>query len=459
LLGIPREDFLNHHIWELGFFKDIAANEAKFAELQTKNYVRYEDLPLETSDGRRIEVEFVSNVYLVDDERVIQCNIRDITDRKRTERMASDALTTLNRPNNTMNIIRDLLKIIKERTGVEAVGIRLKEGEDFPYYQTNGFPDSFVEVESHLCVRDTAGQVLKDSQGQPVLEGMCGNVLRGRTDAAQPFFTKAGSFWSNCTTDLLASTTDAERQAHTRNRCNSEGYESVAMIALRAGEEIIGLLQLNDHRRDQFTLELIAALEWLGASVGVALTRMRAEDKVHESKLMIEGVINAIPARVFWKDRRLVFLGCNTAFARDAGFADPRDVIGKDDFQMSWRDQAEKYRTDDLQIIESGIAKLLIDEIHTTPAGATISLLVSKLPFRNSKGEVIGVLGIYQDITERKAAEEAMREQLEELELWHDVTLGREGRVIELKREVNALLAGAGQSPRYPDADLDRESP
>ena len=329
LLGMSRENFLNHAIWELGVFNDIAANEARFAELQTTKYVRYEDLPLETADGRQIEVEFVSNVYLVDDDRVIQCNIRDITERKRTERMAQDALTTLNRPNNTRNIIRDLLKIIKERTGTGAVGIRLKEGEAFPYYETDGFPDSFVAAESDLCVREAAGHVPKDSPGDPVLECLCGDVLRGRTDAAQPFFTKAGSFWSNCTSACLASTMDAERQAHRKNRCISGGYESVALIPLRAGEETIGLLQLNDHRRDRLTLELITALEWLGASVGVALTRMRAEDHV--------------------------------------------------------------------------------------------------------------------------------REQLAELELWHDVTLGREGRVIELKQEVNALLARAGQAPKYADVDLEDE--
>jgi PAS domain S-box-containing protein len=198
---------------------------------------------------------------------------------------------------------------------------------------------------------------------------------------------------------------------------------------------------------------LITALEWLGASVGVALTRMRAEDKVYEAKLMVEGVINAIPARVFWKDRQLVYLGCNTAFARDAGFADLRDIIGKDDFQMSWREQAEKFRTDDFKVIESGIPQLLTDELLTTPSGATISLLTSKQPLRNSKGEIIGVLGTYLDVTERKAAEEALREQFEELERWHDVTLGREGRVIELKQEVNALLAAAGQSPKYADAE------
>ena len=85
LLGLSRETFLGKKVWELGCFKDIAANEAKFKELQAKDYVRYEDLPLETADGRRREVEFVSNVYLADKRKVIQCNIRDISERKRAE--------------------------------------------------------------------------------------------------------------------------------------------------------------------------------------------------------------------------------------------------------------------------------------------------------------------------------------------------------------------------------------
>jgi len=85
LLGVTREVFLNKKVWELGFFKDLVANEANFAELQQKEYIRYEDMALEGCDGRRHEVEFISNVYLVDDHKVIQCNIRDITTRKRAE--------------------------------------------------------------------------------------------------------------------------------------------------------------------------------------------------------------------------------------------------------------------------------------------------------------------------------------------------------------------------------------
>jgi PAS domain S-box-containing protein len=85
LLGIPSEKFLGKKLWEIGFFKDIAANEANFLELQNRGYVRYEDMPLETREGRRIDVEFVSNVYDVNGSKVIQCNIRDITIRKQAE--------------------------------------------------------------------------------------------------------------------------------------------------------------------------------------------------------------------------------------------------------------------------------------------------------------------------------------------------------------------------------------
>ena len=80
MLGYSHEQFLGKRIWELGFFKDIVANEANFVTLQQQEYIRYEDLPLETADGRRRDVEFVSNLYLVDHRKIIQCNIRDITE-------------------------------------------------------------------------------------------------------------------------------------------------------------------------------------------------------------------------------------------------------------------------------------------------------------------------------------------------------------------------------------------
>ena len=86
LLGFSHDQFIEKSIWEIGIFKDIIANHDKFLELKKNEYVRYNDLPLETKDGRIIHVEFVSNVYIADNQNVIQCNIRDITARKVIEK-------------------------------------------------------------------------------------------------------------------------------------------------------------------------------------------------------------------------------------------------------------------------------------------------------------------------------------------------------------------------------------
>jgi PAS domain S-box-containing protein len=85
LLGYTRDELVGKELWEIGLFRDIDASKAAFRTLREKGYIRYEDLPLRTHDGRGIEVEFVSNVYDVGDTRVIQCNIRDVTDRKQAE--------------------------------------------------------------------------------------------------------------------------------------------------------------------------------------------------------------------------------------------------------------------------------------------------------------------------------------------------------------------------------------
>jgi PAS domain S-box-containing protein len=85
MLGFSRDQILGKKLWEIGLFKDIIANKENFEELQRKEYVRYEDMPIETADGQRIAVEFLSNVYTVNNKKVIQCNIRDITVRKKLE--------------------------------------------------------------------------------------------------------------------------------------------------------------------------------------------------------------------------------------------------------------------------------------------------------------------------------------------------------------------------------------
>lgn len=124
---------------------------------------------------------------------------------------------------------------------------------------------------------------------------------------------------------------------------------------------------------------------------------------------ILQSVIETIPFRVFWKDKDLRYLGCNTAFANDAGQTRPDGIIGKLDSELTWKDQAELYQADDHSVIQSGQSKLAFEELHSTAEGATIWLRTSKLPLYDTTGDTIGLLGIYEDITHQKQIENELK--------------------------------------------------
>ena len=122
-----------------------------------------------------------------------------------------------------------------------------------------------------------------------------------------------------------------------------------------------------------------------------------------------------IPVRIFWKDLNLTYLGCNSLFARDAGRQLPTDLIGKNDYCMGWREQADLYRQDDQEVIATGRPRINYEEPQTSPEAKQIWLRTSKVPLRDVDGFIIGVLGTYEDITERKQADERLQQTLESL--------------------------------------------
>ena len=144
----------------------------------------------------------------------------------------------------------------------------------------------------------------------------------------------------------------------------------------------------------------------------LAANHGRLRDTVQQlehSRSMLRLIIESIPARVFWKDSDLRYLGCNSRFARDAGFSDPEELVGKNDQDLVWRDQATLYAADDREVMASRRPKTTIVEPQTTPSGATIWLSTSKVPLQGADGEVFGILGIYEDVTERRQAEQNLR--------------------------------------------------
>ncbi len=205
------------------------------------------------------------------------------------------------------DLVKAAVTYFQEQSGCQAVGLRLKEGDDFPYLEARGFSQEFLAREDQLCARDERGNVQRDSSGKAVLECICGDVICGRVDPTKPFFTEGGSFWVNDRTPLLGTTTDAARQARAGNRCIGEGYESVALVPLRVGGERLGLLQLNDRRKGMFSPEAIALWERLAGHFAVALAQSRAEDELTRANQRLQalaGDLQSANAALVDVDRR-----------------------------------------------------------------------------------------------------------------------------------------------------------
>ncbi len=146
------------------------------------------------------------------------------------------------------------------------------------------------------------------------------------------------------------------------------------------------------------------------------ILREEVESQLRESQQMLQLVLDYIPQYVFWKDRDSVYLGCNRNFARAAGVENPQGLVGKTDYEMPWtKEEADFYRECDRRVIESGTPELHIAESQLQASGKQVWLDTNKIPLRNGKGEVVGILGTYEDITDQKKAENDLRQSEERL--------------------------------------------
>jgi PAS domain S-box-containing protein len=133
------------------------------------------------------------------------------------------------------------------------------------------------------------------------------------------------------------------------------------------------------------------------------------ESQIQDSQRFLQTVFDAIPQRLFWKDKNLRYLGCNKIFALDAGLESPEQIVGKDDFELSWKESAHLYREDDRTVIETEISRINYEEPQVQDNGNILWLRTSKIPLRDRRGEIIGVFGSYEDISDRKQAQQQIK--------------------------------------------------
>jgi len=209
--------------------------------------------------------------------------VEDITEWKQIEKyreLSGEILSVLNSADDFKDSISRILLLIKVKTGSDAVGIRLFEGDDYPYFIQNGFSNDFILQENSLISRDSCGDICVNNDGDVSLECTCGLVISGKTDSANTLFTPGGSCWTNDSFPLLEMQESEDPRYKARNNCIHHGYASVALVPVKSGNEVVGLLQLNGYAKNLFTIELVQELEIIAARIGETLLRKQNEDKI-----------------------------------------------------------------------------------------------------------------------------------------------------------------------------------
>ena len=318
-------------------------------------------------------------------------------------------LRLVSQSTGTRELIRGATTFFQQQSGCQAVGIRLKEGDDYPYFEARGFPTEFVHLENSLCARDPAGALQRDSAGDPILECMCGNVICGRFDPSKPFFTTQGSFYTNSTTDLLVTTSEADRLARTRNRCNSAGYESVALIPLHVGEDRLGLLQLNDRRQGRFSPAIIALWERLAGHLAVALAKFRSEEALQEANRHLriyERLVENSPNVVVVLDRGYVYRMVNATFLNSRKMTSG-EVLGRTIEEVLGKEDFERVRPYLDQCLAGKVVRF--GDWFSYPDVGRRFLEISYYPLPDEHGQTEVIVAELHDATDRKRTEESLQ--------------------------------------------------
>lgn len=352
-----------------------------------------------------------------DNPQTVRGVVIDITKIKQSEnleKLSKQVLDRLNKSGYKINEIKDIIFLIKNFIDFEAVGIRIKQGDLYPYYETNGLPGNFIKKTNDICLYNKKNA--KQSNKIKSYDCMCGTIISGTTDPSYPFFTHNGSFWTNNLSKLLEENPHNISKYFTRDICINAGYNSIALIPIRTDDKIIGIIQINDKRPDVVNHEIIRTLESIGASIGIAFSRDQAinELEINEKRIKLAQKAanigswdwNVLTGDLIWSEtieplfgfKKGKFKGTYEAFI-DCVHPDDRDIVIKSVDESLFKKK-----------------KYAIEHRIVWPNSEIRWVLERGDVIRDKNEKPIRMLGVVQDITNKREMEEKLRERKKNLE-------------------------------------------
>jgi PAS domain S-box-containing protein len=463
MLGYSHNEFLGKKVWELGVFKDVAANKINFLELQKEKYIRYEGLPLETADGLRIDVEFVSNVYEVDHKRVIQCNIRDITERKHSEEALRESevrhrslfenmlegyafckmVYDHGEPqdfiyvsvNNSFEELTGLKNVVGKKVSDVIPGIQKSNPELFEIYgkvASTGTPERFETYVEPLKIWFSIA-VYSPARGYFV--AVFDNITeRKKAEVAlRESEAKYRGLFENSQVGMYRSALDGSAMLAVNSKlCAIFGYSKEEMLGNpatirwadpRARDRMMTELRqagfLHDHAVDIVTksgeirncsvsIELHAEKGYIEGSAVDVTERKQAEEALAESEERFRTLYENSTVGIYRTTPDGRILLANPTLINMLGYSSLAELssrnLEKDGFEPSY----ERIHFTDL-IEKNGEAKGL-ESAWKRRDGTVVFVSESARAIRDREGATLYYDGIVEDISERKRAEEALRE-------------------------------------------------
>jgi PAS domain S-box-containing protein len=414
--GVARENLIGSDF--SSYFTQPQMADEGYRRVLADGLVRNYPLTMRHVSGRTLEVLYNAAVYKdsAGARQGVFAAARDITQSKAAERrqvMTNSLLALFARTSTRKEYLGSVADVIARWSGCRCAGVRLLDPQgNAPYASAIGFSREFLELESLHCARQR--------------HALCVRVMRGTPEPGDAsWLTPCGSFRVDNAT-RFASSLPPDCQDQWPGTCVRAGFASIAVVPIRYRGETLGAIQLADEREGMVPASSVEFIEAMSPLIGEAIHRFNAEaeldqyreqleelvrqrtEELQRSEALLRSVTDTTEDAIYAKDRlsRLVFV--NQATLRFVGKSLDQ-VLGRTDAEL-FDDPAlgAAIVENDRQVLAAGVPQVF-EELFDTPQGRRI-MLSSKVPWRNHEGEVIGLIGVSRDMTDRKHAEQELRE-------------------------------------------------